>query len=221
MRRNSFLSNDPALLEELARSCAEGYLALAPRSGATGPDGSGARPAFPRAIPVNFALQAEEIVFHGALAGDKFERIGAGTPAGFTLARPLAVIPSHWSEDGGSACPATQLYLSVEAYGRCVRVDEPIAQVRALQALMEKYQPEGGYRPLDADDPGYRVPLQATGVFRLEIEAWTGKVRLGQEKPPAVRRHWIDRLRARGLQTDQETADRIARTLAAENSGTQ
>ena len=208
-------------MQELARNCAEGYLALGPAPAAAGPSDPGAGPRFPRAIPVNFALQGEEIVFHGALAGDKFERIGDGVEAGFTLARPLSIIPSHWTAEGGSACPATQLYLSVEVYGRCVRVDEPGAQARALQALMEKYQPEGGFRPLDAADAGYRAPLQATGVFALRIGQWTGKVRLGQEKPPAARRRWIELLRARGLQVDLETADRIARTLAAENSDTQ
>jgi len=204
MRRDEFLTTDPEVLSELAAACPEGYLALAP----------GAEPdSFPRAIPVNFALDGDRIYFHGALAGDKFERLGAGAPAGFTIARPYSLLPSTWMSEGDAACPATQLFLSVEACGICEPVEEADEKARGLQALMEKYQPEGGYRPLNTADSGYTGSIRGTGVFRIEIRRWTGKTRLAQEKSPEFRRRLIMRLRKRALPIDLETADRIEKML--------
>lgn len=201
MRREEFLSRDPGLLAELAAHCPEGYLALA------------AAGAPPRAVPVNFALRETDIYFHGALAGDKFDRIRADGRVGFTIARPYSLVPSHWTSEGGSACPATQLYASIEVRGSCVLVDDAAEKALGLQTLMEKYQPEGGYRPLRATDSGYEAPVRSTGVFRLAIEDWTGKVRLAQERSVEQRERLVRQLRARGAPLDLITADRIAHTL--------
>lgn len=209
MRRDEFLTTEPGFLAELAAECLEGYLALAPGA---------AVDSFPRAIPVNFALEGGRIYFHGALGGDKFERIGPGVAAGFTIARPCSLLPSTWMSEGDSACPATQLFLSVEAYGVCEPVKETAEKAHGLQVLMQKYQPEGGYRPLNAADSGYTGSMSGTGVFRLEIERWTGKIRLAQEKSPGFRRRLIERLRERALPIDRETADRIEKTLPDGNS---
>jgi len=198
MRRKEFRHDDDALLEELAASCLEGYLALTPNE-----DG------YPRAVAVNFALHDGAIWFHGALAGDKFDRIAAEGRVGFTMVVPYSLTPSTWATDDGSACPATQLYTSVEVYGRCHIVDDPAQKATGLQALMQKYQPEGGYRPITHPDPGYERSVGATGVFRIEIESWSGKARLAQNQSEAKRRKLVALLRQRGLPVDLATAERI------------
>jgi len=201
MRRKEYKNDDPALFDEMAAHCLEGYLAL---NGETG---------YPRTVAVNFAALDGHIYFHGALAGDKFDRMIADGRVGFTMARPFSLTPSDWAAPDGSACPATQLYIGIEVVGRCALVEDVAEKARGLQALMEKYQPQGGYRPISHEDSRYDRSIATVGVFRVEIQSWSGKVRLAQNKSESSRRDLVARLRTRGLPLDLETADRIASTL--------
>ena len=76
------------------------------------------------------------------------------------------------------ACPATHFCKSVEIRGRCDLVDDLAEKAEALQALMEKYQPEGGHDPIRASDPVYAKALAGVAVFRVS-GAWTAKVKFG------------------------------------------
>ena len=199
MRRHELGCNDHALLAELSADCEVGYLALAT------PDG-------PRAVALDFALVDDAIWFHGALAGEKFEALAAGARVGFTMARPYSFIPSTWSAPE-HACPATHFFKSVEVRGTCAPVSSADEKAVGLQALMEKYQPEGGFRPLSADLPMYRGALKGVGVFRLEITSWTGKLKFGANEPAKLRHIWVTKLRERGQPLDLLTAVEIEKTL--------
>lgn len=201
MRREELSSSDPALFAEVARDCAVGYLSLVTTDGR------------PRSIALNFAALDGDIVFHGALAGEKFALMRAGPRAGFTMVKEYSFIPSHWSAPD-HACPATHFFKSVEISGRAHMVEDPAHKARALQALMEKMQPEGRYVPLDAALPMYRGALQKVGVFRVETEAWTGKSKFGQNEPARIRRLFIEKLRERGAPVDLLTAAEIEKSLA-------
>ncbi|MBC8426547.1 hypothetical protein H8E07_20720 [bacterium] len=83
----------------------------------------------------------------------------------------------------------------------------------ALQALMEKYQPEGGFEPIDAHKRMYVKALERVGVFLVD-GPWTAKVKFGSNEPETVRRAWIERLRERGEPLDLATADEIEKALA-------
>lgn len=198
MRRRELSVDDPGLLEELATLCGDGCLSLVCADG------------FPRALAVNFVLHQGAIYFHGALAGEKFELINADGRVGFSLIQALSLLPSTWFSPD-NACPATQLYRSVEIKGRCVSLDDPAEKAAALQALMEKYQPEGGFRPLAADDPGYTRALAGVGVFRINVESWTGKVKVMQDKSGRYRRNISDRLTERGAAVDLLTVELMER----------
>ncbi|MBU8870359.1 MAG: pyridoxamine 5'-phosphate oxidase family protein [Gemmatimonadales bacterium] len=201
MRNKEFLNNDPALFDEVATRCLEGYLAL------DGGEG------YPRAVAINFAAQDGRIYFHGALAGDKFKRLAANGRVGFTMVLPYSLTPSYWATSDGSACPATQLYISIEVCGLCCLVEDRVEKASGLQSIMEKYQPEGNHRPIDNEDPRYERSITGVGVFRVEVESWSGKVRMGQNLPEKSRRNLVNHLRKRGSKLDQKTADWIAATF--------
>lgn len=201
MRRRELEVEDPAFFADVAARAMFGTLALIL------PDG------FPRAVAVNFAAVGRAIYFHGALAGEKFEVIRAGGPAGFTMVVPLATLPSRWLAPR-HACPATQLFRSVEARGRCVVVEDPLEKARGLTALMDKHQPEGGFDPIDAADPRYRHEIDRVGVFRLDVERWTGKLKVGRDYRADLRRDLIGKLRRRGGPADPATILEIEDTLA-------
>jgi hypothetical protein len=85
-------------------------------------------------------------------------------------------------------------------------------KARALQALMEKYQPEGGFDEIRADDPIYSKALRGVAVFRVS-GAWTAKVKFGVNEAEKHRRLWIEKLRERGEDRDLATALEIEKTL--------
>lgn len=200
MRRGELESSDGALFEEVARECAVGYLGLAKADGRL------------RSIALNFAALGRDIVFHGALAGEKFELMKARPRAGFTMVREYSFIPSYWSAPD-HACPATHFFKSVEIDGHAEVVDDPALKARALQALMVKMQPEGGHVPIDHELPMYRGSLARVGVFRVVTASWTGKAKFGQNEPARLRRLFVEKLRERGAPVDLLTAAEIEKSL--------
>ncbi len=200
MRRVELESRDPDLFAEVARDCAVGYLTLVTADGR------------PRSIALNFAALGQDIVFHGALSGEKFALMQAAPRAGFTMVKEYSFIPSYWSAPD-HACPATHFFKSVEIDGHAVVVDDPEYKARALQALMVKMQPEGRHIPIDHTLPMYRGALQKVGVFRVINEGWTGKAKFGQNEPARLRRIFVEKLRERGAPIDLLTAGEIEKSL--------
>lgn len=192
MRRSELESSDPDLFQEVARDADVGYLSLVTSGG------------WPRSVALNFAVVGETVYFHGALAGEKSEIIGTGVRAGFTMVKPYSFIPSHFTAPD-HACPATHFFKSVEIKGRCEPVTDPAGKARGLQALMDKHQPEGRFRPLDPADPVYRKAIERVGVFRVVPDSWTAKRKFGQNEPKRVREMIIAGLRERGGPGDEAT----------------
>jgi predicted FMN-binding regulatory protein PaiB len=125
----------------------------------------------------------------------------------------LATIPSHWVDprDGGRA---TNYYLHAEFDVQAELLEGPAA-VAALQALMQAYQPEGGYAAPLAEHPQVygRYYPQLT-VARLQVLATRTKWKLGQNLPQPLRLSLIAKLRERGRPEDQRTADEMEAWLA-------
>ncbi len=201
MRRAEFASTDEALFREITTEVLVGYLSVVTAAGGA-----------PRAIAVNFVAVGHDIYFHGALGGEKYELLRSDPPAGFTVVKEYSYIPSHWSAPR-YACPATQFFKSLEIKGTCGSVNDPIEKARALQALMEKHQPEGGFDPIDAAVPQYAKALEQVGVFRVACASWTGKVKFSQNEPEKLRRFLVEKLRARGGAMDEATALEIEKSF--------
>lgn len=144
---------------------------------------------------LNGVVLGDWILFHGALIGEKascLERLGVVSAHDL-----VASIPSSFI-DKEKACPATTYYRSVQAEGVLQKVEDVAQKARMLQALMEKYQPEGGYTPFDGNLDFYHKDLRSVLVFGLEITAISGKESLGQDRPAERTRKVVSGLWQRG-----------------------
>jgi nitroimidazol reductase NimA-like FMN-containing flavoprotein (pyridoxamine 5'-phosphate oxidase superfamily)/GNAT superfamily N-acetyltransferase len=193
MRRPELSSSPEAALSFLARA---EVIHLA----STSPAGE------PVLRTLNAALLGDRLLFHGAKAGEKALCVGRRAVA--SADEVIASVPSYFS-DPELACPATTYYESVQVHGTLEQIDDVALKARMLSALMHKHQPEGGYAPIDGDDPRYAGRLRGVLVFGLRIEEVTGKSNFGQHKTDAQRLAIVEALWARGAATDARAIQRV------------
>ena len=191
MRRSEFQIENPAAITSFLDDCEYGVISLIS-------DGK------PYGVTVNFVYREGKIYFHGALEGRKAEAIKADARCSFTAVKPYAYIPSYFS-DTRSACPATQFFASVIAEGQVTRLDAVDQKMFGLTALMEKMQPEGGYEPIDAANPIYTKMLGKTGVYVIESDCITFKVKAGQNLSKDRYGKLMELIKARDTASDHET----------------
>ncbi|WP_437984910.1 GNAT family N-acetyltransferase [Sorangium sp. So ce117] len=139
------------------------------------------------------------IAFHGAPVGEKTEAVGR--PAVVSCEQVVASIPSYFT-DPERACPATTLYRSAQVHGVIERVDDPDHKAEVLEALMQKYQPEGGYTPLAASSPLYRKAIAGILVLAVPLSRLDGKAKLAQNRTPEERARILTKLWERGAPGD-------------------
>ncbi len=180
----------------MSRGAALAFLARAPviHLATTTPAGE------PVLRTLDFAWAGDAVVFHGARAGEKAACIGR--PAVIGADELVARLPSHFL-DPERACPASTLYRSVQVRGAIEEVTNPDEKACALNALMERLQPEGGYRPLDPRDAIHAAELGGVLVLRVRPERVDGKAKLAQNRTPEERRKIVEGLRRRGAAGDE------------------
>ena len=146
------------------------------------------------------------VAFHGAKAGERRRCIGR--PAVVSAERILANIPSYFI-DPERACPATTYYQSVQARGMLVEVTDLEEKAAVVEALMQKYQPEGKYEPLSPTSPLYKKALKGLLVYGVRVEAISGKVQSGQRRKGEELTRILEGLWKRGGAQDLEAIDSI------------
>jgi nitroimidazol reductase NimA-like FMN-containing flavoprotein (pyridoxamine 5'-phosphate oxidase superfamily) len=139
-------------------------------------------------------------------AGEKVATIAHNPQASFLVVEAYAQVPSY-AFHPQDACPATQYFKSVLVKGRIDRVEDPDEKAQALEALMEKLQPEGGHEPITAGSPTYRGALPGVAVFALTCQERTGKFKLGKQLKPEARAEVERVLEARNGPDDRRTLE--------------
>ncbi|WP_138495203.1 pyridoxamine 5'-phosphate oxidase family protein [Paenibacillus pinistramenti] len=194
MRRQEFEVEDAAEIEAFLNEISCGFLGTVTAEGGC------------RVTPLNFAYGSGVFYFHGSHAGEKMKQIKADSRVSFTVAKEYALIPSYFT-DPHLACPATSYFKSVMAEGRSEIVTDPAEKATALSLFMRKLQPEGGYDPIDADDPQYQGQLKAVSVFKLVPEHLSAKFKFGQNLKAEERGLVMEGLETRGTAGDKETLE--------------
>jgi len=200
VRRKEFEVADKSRIEEVLRKAEIGYLAF------NGPDG------WPRVTALNFVYDGR-ILCHGAVAGERFECLKKDPRATFFAVSLQAYLPSYFlfEEDASGSSVA---FKSVTVRGRCRFIEDPAEKCGVLNLLMEKYQPEGRYRRLSAEEEMYKKVLRMTCAFALIPESMTGKFKFAQQKSEEERKRIAAKLRERGNPSDLLVADEMMKTLS-------
>ncbi len=205
MRKPESQCTDIAEIEEILKGAEVGSIGLLT------PDG------FPRVIPVNYATRGTTVYFHGAMRGEKYDLLIKSPKVTFSVWEHYSVLPSYWLAEE-NALGATQFFKSVQINGRAVVVEDREEKASALQWLMEKYQPEGNFKPVTTSEKLYEVVISKTLLVRIDPEQVTARVKFGQGYTRATRRDLIAYLEERGTELDMATAKEIRRTLGRSQS---
>ena len=192
MRRHEREVTDQALIAQVLDAAEWGTLGLVSKEG---------RPVL---VPLNFLHLDGRIYFHGAPTGQKMALLETAGEATFLVVDAYSQVPSY-AFHPEQACPATQFFKSVLVSGRIVRVADPQRKAQVLDALMRKLQPEGGYRPITAEDPLYRASVEAVAVLELSADRVSAKFNLGQHLPAEKRASVTSTLEGRGCPVDHRT----------------
>lgn len=155
---------------------------------------------FPQIIPMNFVFLDDAIYMHSHLRGEKIENLKENDKVGFEVDRELEFLPSYF-EDPKNASLADTLYISIVIKGIASLVKDRDEKTLALNGLMEKYQPEGGYEPIA---PDMRV-LDSVAVIKVTPKILTGKYKIGQHMSSLDRLDLAQKILKRNSPSAKET----------------
>jgi hypothetical protein len=163
----------------------------------------------PYSVPVNFVHERNVIYFHGSLSGRKMRILKQNPKVSFSIVENFSLIASYFSSEAGLACPATQFFKSIIIDGRVSMVSSREEKARAMTLLMQKLQPEGGYRAFkDAD---YDKMLNATAVLKIDVENLRAKYKFGQHLDDERFNMILSYLQKRDTNTDKTTIEMMQR----------
>jgi nitroimidazol reductase NimA-like FMN-containing flavoprotein (pyridoxamine 5'-phosphate oxidase superfamily) len=107
------------------------------------------------------------IYFHGANEGRLPQNLAANPRASFCAAEMGRLLPADTAMEFGVE------YASVVAFGPVRLLSDPVKAERALQLLLDRYFPH--MKPGEDYQPILPEELNITAVYRLDIQAWSGK----------------------------------------------
>ena len=155
---------------------------------------------FPQIIPMNFVFINDAVYIHSHIRGEKLDNIRRNQKVGFEVYKSLEFLPSYFS-DPTDASLADTLYISVVIKGNASIVLDTKEKTIALNGLMKKYQPEGGYEPIK---PEMDV-LDEVVVIKVVPESLKGKYKIGQNMDMKSRIDLAKQILERNSPTAKET----------------
>jgi hypothetical protein len=155
---------------------------------------------YPLITPMNFVYLDDAIYMHSHTKGEKLENIRNNQKVGFEVDRELEFLPSYF-EDPKDASLADTLYISVVIKGIGKIIDDRSEKTRALNGLIKKYQPEGGYESIRQD----MEVLDEVAIIKVTPETIRGKYKIGQNLQKDDRVKLARKILDRNSKTAKET----------------
>ncbi|MDE1842390.1 MAG: pyridoxamine 5'-phosphate oxidase family protein [Thaumarchaeota archaeon] len=137
---------------------------------------------YPQIIPMNFVYTNGAIYMHSHPRGEKLENITRNSKVGFEVDQSLEFLPSYFTSPT-DASQADTLYISVVIKGNATIVSNLKEKTMALNELMKKYQPEGGYEELTHD----MKVVEEVAIIKIVPATMRGKYKIGQHMDKKTR----------------------------------
>jgi nitroimidazol reductase NimA-like FMN-containing flavoprotein (pyridoxamine 5'-phosphate oxidase superfamily) len=157
---------------------------------------------FPQIIPMNFVYANDSIYMHSHPRGEKLENITKNPKVGFEVDQSLEFLPSYFSSPT-DASQADTLYISVVIKGNATLVSDPKEKTLALNELMKKYQPEGGYEKMS---PDMKV-VEEVAIIKVMPVTMRGKYKIGQHFDKKTRLEIAKKILERNSPTADNTVN--------------
>ncbi|SHO47040.1 putative Pyridoxamine 5'-phosphate oxidase [Nitrosotalea sinensis] len=137
---------------------------------------------YPQIIPMNFVYANGSIYMHSHPRGEKLENMTRNSKVGFEADQSLEFLPSYFTSPT-DASQADTLYISVVIKGNATIVSNPKEKAMALNELMKKYQPEGGYEELSQN----MKVVEEVAIIKIVPVTMRGKYKIGQHMDKKTR----------------------------------
>ena len=155
---------------------------------------------FPQIIPMNFVFLNDSIYMHSHIKGEKLDNIKNNNKVGFEVDRELEFLPSYFTHPT-DASQADTLYISVVIKGIGSIVEDRNEKALALNSLMKKYQPEGGYEKIQPEMP----VVDEVAIIKVSPNIMRGKYKIGQHLDKTTRQVLAEKILQRNSTTAKET----------------
>ena len=159
-----------------------------------------------------FVFLGATLEIHLHRSDEQLADLRANAHFAFEVDEIHGTIPSHWVH------PENAMFAT--AYHRTVifECDAQISEDSAVlgaqqQRLMERYQPDGGFRRVSAEHAMYRGPFNQIAALTLTVRERKVKWKLAQNRDRETRTRLITELRKRARATDAAAADALQWTL--------
>lgn len=159
-----------------------------------------------------FIHRADSIELHLNRRDEQVADLRANAACAFEVDDVLGTIPSHWI-DAENAVFATAYHRTVIFECTAIVTRDAAAMATLQNEFMARYQPEGGYRSVDAADPMYEAMVGMLVHVHLDISRVRAKFKIGQNRPPDVRAGVADLLETRGRDRDRAAAEALRSTI--------
>ena len=164
-----------------------------------------------------FLFLGTTLEIHLHRGDEQLADLRANRKCAFEVDEIHATVPSHWTH------PENAMFAT--AYHRTVifECDAEVSEDHGVlgaqqQRLMERYQPDGGFKPVSAEHAMYRGPFNQIAALTLTVRERKVKWKLAQNRDRDTRAKLIAELRRRARPTDAGAADALQWTLDHEAS---
>lgn len=155
---------------------------------------------YPQIIPMNFVYADNAVYMHSHPRGEKLENIRKNPKVGFEVDQSLEFLPSYFTSPT-DASQADTFYISVVIKGTASIISDRKEKSMALNALMKKYQPEGGYESIR---PEMEV-VEEVAIIKVTPITMKGKYKIGQHVDKKTRLDLARKILERNSPTSKST----------------
>jgi len=125
----------------------------------------------PYVTPMNFVHKKKTLYFHSSWQGKKMEHLRKVDVVCINICIYNGVIINK------VPCFQTSAYKSLTLFGKPRLVEDDEYKKEVMQLVLDKYSPEGDYRPLEVND------LLGVALFAVDLTEWSVKISEPTDKP--------------------------------------